>query len=159
MRKLRSFGFWAGATLTVLLFVSALAAPLIAPHDPSAQDSSRRLEGPSREHPFGLDDLGRDVLSRIVWGARVSLRVGLSVVVVSSLLGVLLGALAGYFGGAAETIVMRVCDTLLAFPGILLAIALVAMLGPNLDNVIIALSIIGWVASVRRSQAKKSLPW
>jgi peptide/nickel transport system permease protein len=154
MRKLRTFGFLAGAALTALLFVSAIAAPFVAPHDPSAQDSSRRLEGPSREHPFGLDDLGRDVLSRIIWGARVSLRVGVSVVFVSSLAGVLLGALAGYFGGAVETVVMRVCDTLLAFPGILLAIALVAMLGPNLDNVIIALSIIGWVGYARLTRGQ-----
>lgn len=154
MRKLRTFGFLAGAALTVLLFTAALAAPFLAPHDPSFQDSSRRLEGPSREHVFGLDDLGRDVFSRVVWGARVSLRVGLSVVIVSSLTGVLLGALAGYFGGAIETIVMRVCDTLLAFPGILLAIALVAMLGPNLDNVIIALSIIGWVGYARLTRGQ-----
>ncbi|MFA6956526.1 MAG: nickel transporter permease [Thermoanaerobaculia bacterium] len=154
MRKLRTFGFLAGAALTALLFVSALAAPFVAPHDPSAQDSSRRLESPSREHPFGLDDLGRDVLSRVIWGARVSLRVGVSVVLVSSLAGVFLGALAGYFGGAVETIVMRVCDTLLAFPGILLAIALVAMLGPNLDNVIIALSIIGWVGYARLTRGQ-----
>ncbi len=154
MRKLRSIGFLAGGALTVLLFASALAAPFIAPHDPSAQDSSRRLEGPSREHPFGLDDLGRDVFSRVIWGARVSLRVGVSVVLVSSLAGVLLGAVAGYFGGLVETVVMRVCDTLLAFPGILLAIALVAMLGPNLDNVIIALSIIGWVGYARLTRGQ-----
>ncbi|MBI2214934.1 MAG: ABC transporter permease [Acidobacteria bacterium] len=154
MRKLHTFGFLAGALLTLLLFACAIAAPFIAPHDPSAQDSSRRLEGPSPDHLFGLDDLGRDVLSRIVWGARVSLRVGLSVVLVSSLAGVALGALAGYFGGAVETAVMRVCDTLLAFPGILLAIALVAMLGPNLDNVIIALSIIGWVGYARLTRGQ-----
>jgi peptide/nickel transport system permease protein len=154
MRKLRTLGFLAGAALTLLLFVAAVAAPFLAPHDPSAQDTSRRLEGPSREHLMGLDDLGRDVLSRIVWGARVSLRVGLTVVLVSSLIGVALGALAGYFGGAVETLVMRVCDTLLAFPGILLAIALVAMLGPNLDNVIIALSIIGWVGYARLTRGQ-----
>lgn len=154
MRKLRTFGFLAGAALTLLLVVCAVAAPFVAPHDPSAQESSRRLEGPSRAHPFGLDDLGRDVLSRIVWGARVSLRVGLSVVVVSALIGVALGALAGYFGGAVETTIMRVCDVLLAFPGILLAIALVAMLGPNLDNVIIALSIIGWVGYARLTRGQ-----
>ena len=154
MRKLRTFGFLAGAALTLLLFACAIAAPFIAPHDPAAQESSRRLEGPSRAHPFGLDDLGRDVLSRIVWGARVSLRVGLSVVVVSALIGVALGALAGYFGGAIETAVMRVCDVLLAFPGILLAIALVAMLGPNLDNVIIALCVIGWVGYARLTRGQ-----
>src|ERR1700742_1512520 len=133
MRKLtRNFAFTIGLLLTIVLIVIALAAPLLAPFDPSAQDTSRRLEPPSREHLLGLDDLGRDVLSRILWGARVSLRVGFSVVILASVVGITLGAIAGYFGGAADTAIMRICDILLAFPGILLAIALVAVLGPSL---------------------------
>jgi len=148
-RLLKNFAFTSGAILTILLVSMALAAPLLAPYDPDVQDTARRLEPPSHEHLLGLDDLGRDVLSRILFGARVSLRVGFSVVILGSLIGVFLGSIAGYFGGAADLIVMRICDILLAFPGILLAIALVAMLGPSLNNVIIALAIINWVGYAR----------
>lgn len=148
-RLLRNFAFTAGLLLTVTLIVIALAAPLIAPRDPYQQDTSRRLEPPSREHILGLDDLGRDVFSRIVFGARVSLRVGFSVVFIASIIGVTLGAMAGYFGGWLDTLIMRLCDILLAFPGILLAIALVAVLGPSLNNVILALATIGWVGYAR----------
>ncbi|HEX9984779.1 MAG TPA: nickel transporter permease [Thermoanaerobaculia bacterium] len=148
-RLLRNFAFTAGLILTVVLILCALAAPLLAPHDPISQETSRRLETPSKEHPLGLDDLGRDVLSRIIWGARVSLRVGFSVVLITSLVGVTLGAISGYFGGWVDLAIMRVCDILLAFPGILLAIAMVAVLGPSLNNVVIALAIIGWVSYAR----------
>ena len=148
-RLLRNFAFTAGLLLTVALIVVALAAPLIAQRDPYQQNTSRRLEAPSREHILGLDDLGRDVFARIVFGARVSLRVGFSVVLIASLIGVTLGAMAGYFGGLMDTLIMRVCDILLAFPGILLAIALVAVLGPSLNNVILALATIGWVGYAR----------
>src|SRR5579872_1212878 len=146
---LRNFAFTSGLLLTVALIVVALAAPIISPYDPDAQDTARRLEGPSRQHVLGLDDLGRDVASRIVWGARVSLRVGFSVVILAASIGIALGAISGYFGGAVDTIIMRITDILLAFPGILLAIALVAVLGPSLNNVILALSIIGWVGYAR----------
>ena len=148
-RLLRNFAFTAGLLLTVSLIVVALAAPLIAQRDPYQQNTSRRLEAPSREHILGLDDLGRDVFARIVFGARVSLRVGFSVVLIASLIGVTLGAMAGYFGGLMDTLIMRLCDILLAFPGILLAIALVAVLGPSLNNVILALATIGWVGYAR----------
>ena len=148
-RLLRNFAFTSGLILTVVLIVIALAAPLIAPRDPNVQETSRRLEAPSREHVLGLDDLGRDVFSRIVWGARVSLRVGFSVVLLASIVGVTLGAISGYFGGFIDVAVMRLCDILLAFPGILLAIALVAVLGPSLNNVILALATIGWVSYAR----------
>jgi peptide/nickel transport system permease protein len=146
---LRNFAFTAGLLLTVVLVVMALAAPLLAPHDPNEQDTANRLAPPSKAHPLGLDDLGRDVLSRILWGARVSLRVGFSVVLLASVIGVTLGAISGYFGGIVDVLVMRLCDILLAFPGILLAIALVAVLGPSLNNVILALATIGWVSYAR----------
>ena len=146
---LRNFAFTFGLVLTVVLVLVALAAPLLSPFDPNVQDTSRRLEAPSHQHLLGLDDLGRDVLSRIVWGARVSLRVGFSVVILASLVGITLGAISGYFGGWMDTIIMRITDILLAFPGILLAIALVAVLGPSINNVILALAIIGWVGYAR----------
>jgi peptide/nickel transport system permease protein len=148
-RLLRNFAFTFGLLLTVALVVVALAAPLLSPFDPDAQDTSRRLEAPSHQHLLGLDDLGRDVLSRILWGARVSLRVGFSVVLLASLIGISLGAISGYFGGIVDTAIMRITDILLAFPGILLAIALVAVLGPSLNNVILALATIGWVSYAR----------
>jgi peptide/nickel transport system permease protein len=148
-RLLRNFAFTSGLLLTVALVVVALAAPVLSPFDPDAQDTSRRLEAPSHQHLLGLDDLGRDVLSRILWGARVSLRVGFSVVLLASLIGISLGAISGYFGGIVDTAIMRITDILLAFPGILLAIALVAVLGPSLNNVILALATIGWVSYAR----------
>src|ERR1700694_1377515 len=111
---LRNFAFTAGLLLTVVLVLVALAAPLLSPFDPNAQDTSRRLEAPSHQHLLGLDDLGRDVLSRILWGARVSLRVGFSVVLLASLIGISLGAISGYFGGIVDTAIMRITDILLA---------------------------------------------
>lgn len=148
-RLLRNFAFTAGLLLTLLLIFSAIAAPLLSPHDPFHQETGRRLEPPSDAHPLGLDDLGRDVLSRIFYGARVSLRVGFSVVFLAALIGITLGAIAGYFGGIMDLIVMRLCDILLSFPGILLAIALVAVLGPSLNNVVLALVITAWVGYAR----------
>lgn len=150
MRKLlKNFAFMVGLVLTAALLLMAIAAPLLSPYDPSVQDLAHRLDAPSKAHPLGLDELGRDVLSRIIWGSRVSLRVGFSVVIIASLIGVTLGAIAGYFGGAADTLVMRLTDILLSFPGILLAIAMVAVLGPSINNVVLALVIVAWVGYAR----------
>ena len=117
--------------------------------DPAAQDLARRLEGPSLAHPFGLDELGRDVLTRLLVGARVSVLVGLTVVGMSATIGTTVGALAGYLGGWIDEVSGRLMDVLLAFPGILLAIAVVAVLGPGLPNVVLALSLVGWVGYAR----------
>ncbi len=138
-----------GALLVVAVFATALLAPLLATADPARQDLDRRLEGPSAEHPLGLDELGRDIFSRMVFGARVSIGVGLSVVVLAGALGSLLGALAGFVGGRLDALLMRATDVFLAFPGILLAIALVAVLGPALRHVVLALVVIGWVGYAR----------
>jgi peptide/nickel transport system permease protein len=129
--------------------VAALAAPWVLPYDPSSQQLSLRLERPSATHPFGLDELGRDIFSRVLAGARISLLVGITVVGISSIAGIILGAIAGYFGGWLDEAISRSIDVLLAFPGILLAIALVAVLGPSLKNVVMALSAIGWVGYAR----------
>lgn len=147
-----------GFAIVLLAAAGALAGPHLSPHDPAAQELARRLEGPSLSHPFGLDELGRDILARILSGARVSLLVGLSVVGVSSLVGMFLGSVAGYFGGRVDDAISRIIDVLMAFPGILLAIALVAVLGPSLGNVILALSVIGWVGYARlvRGQALRA---
>jgi peptide/nickel transport system permease protein len=138
-----------GAAIVVLAVVAALVGPALVPHDPSAQELALRLEGPSASHPFGLDELGRDILARVLAGARISLLVGLVVVGVSATLGIALGAVAGYFGGYVDEAIGRIIDVLLAFPGLLLAIALVAVLGPSLQNVILALALIGWVGYAR----------
>jgi peptide/nickel transport system permease protein len=140
--------------IVVLAVLIAVLGPVMTPFDPATQDLSLRLEGPSRAHWFGLDELGRDVLSRVLSGARISLLVGVVVVGVSASVGTLLGSIAGYFGGWIDEATSRAIDILMAFPGLLLAIALVAVLGPSLVNVVFALSVIGWVSYARlvRSQ-------
>lgn len=138
-----------GGALVGCVVAAAVAGPLLLPHDPAAQDLALRLQGPTLAHPFGLDELGRDMLARVLAGARVSLAVGLAVVTVSASLGLAIGSLAGYLGGLTDDVVSRTMDVLMAFPGILLAIALVAVLGPGLPNAVLALSIIGWVGYAR----------
>jgi len=138
-----------GGALVGCVVAAAVAGPLLLPHDPTAQDLALRLQGPTLAHPFGLDELGRDMLARVLAGARVSLAVGLAVVTVSASLGLAIGSLAGYLGGPIDDVVSRTMDVLMAFPGILLAIALVAVLGPGLPNAVLALSIIGWVGYAR----------
>jgi peptide/nickel transport system permease protein len=138
-----------GAAIVLIAVVAALSAPWVVPYDPASQQLSLRLERPSVHHPFGLDELGRDIFSRVLAGARISLLVGITVVGISTLVGVSLGAIAGYFGGWIDDLISRGIDVLLAFPGILLAIALVAVLGPSLTNVVLALSVIGWVGYAR----------
>jgi peptide/nickel transport system permease protein len=138
-----------GVFVLAAIVVAAIVGPWLVPDDPSAQHLAWRLAGPSWRHPFGFDELGRDMLSRILFGARISLGVGLSVVSVSTTVGVTIGAVAGYLGGWTDDVIGRGMDVLLAFPGILLAIALVAMLGPSLSHVVLALGIIGWVSYAR----------
>src|SRR3954453_17288549 len=147
-----------GLAIVLVAVLAAVLGPSLTPYDPASQRLAQRLESPSRSHPFGLDELGRDILARLVAGARISLAVGLVVVSVSSLIGMTLGSIAGYFGGVVDDVISRVVDILMAFPGILLAIALVAVLGPSLTNVVIALSVIGWVGYARlvRSQALRA---
>jgi len=138
-----------GTFIVVGAALLALLGPSMTPFDPAAQTLPLRLARPSAAHPFGLDELGRDILARVLAGARISFLVGLTVVFVSASVGTLLGAAAGYFGGLLDDAISRVIDVLLAFPGLLLAIALVAVLGPSLANVLVALTIIGWVGYAR----------
>lgn len=138
-----------GAAIVLITILAAVFGPLLAPYDPSAQELALRLEGPTGLHWFGLDELGRDIFARVLSGARISLLVGLVVVGVSSSIGIVLGSIAGYFGGRVDDVISRVIDVLLAFPGLLLAIAMVAVLGPSLTNVVLALSVIGWVGYAR----------
>jgi peptide/nickel transport system permease protein len=141
--------FAAGVIIVGGMAVAAIVGPAVAPVDPSVQNLPLRLAGPTLSHPFGLDELGRDILARVLAGARISFLVALTVVTVSASVGTVLGAVAGYFGGVIDDIVSRVIDILLAFPGLLLAIAVVAVLGPSFANVLFALTVIGWVGYAR----------
>ena len=146
--RTRSWTPLATAGLSILA-VCALAAPLLSPYDPNSQNLAANLAPPSVEHPLGCDKLGRDQLSRLIYGGRVSLTVGITSVLASVSLGLLVGAVAGYAGGAIDFWLMRLVDILLAFPGMLLAIALAAVLGPGLPNVVLALSLVGWTGYAR----------
>ena len=160
MKSLRDFlrqsatGRW-GLALTLLLFIVALAAPLLAPADPTMQDLPARLAPPSAAHWMGTDQLGRDILSRIIFGARVSMVVSVSVVFGAGIIGLLIGSLAGYFGGWFDRFVNIVLiNAFLSFPGILLAIAFAAFLGPGLGKVILALVVTGWAGYARLARAQ-----
>jgi peptide/nickel transport system permease protein len=144
-----------GFALSVFLIFVAVAAPLIAPYDPASQDLPMRLTGPSSAHWMGMDELGRDVLSRIIFGARVSVLVSFSVVLGSGLIGVGIGSLIGYVGGWLDGIANIVfLNAFLSFPGILLAIALAAFLGPGIGKVILALIVTGWAGYARLARAQ-----
>ena len=132
-----------GAAVLIVEIVLALTAPWVAPYDPLKQNPRAALKPPSREHVFGTDDTGRDLFSRVLYGTRISLRVGLISVGIGGGLGVLLGIIAGYRGGIVDNVIMRFMDLLLAFPGILLALGIIAILGPGLFNVMIAVGIAG----------------
>ncbi len=138
-----------GCCILVVLGAAAIFAPFLAPTDPLRHNLERDLIPYSAEHLLGTDKLGRDILSRLIYGARISLLVGLTTVALSLSLGLMIGSLAGYLGGWIDQLIMRLVDILLAFPGILLAIAFTAVLGPGLDHVILALSLIGWTGYAR----------
>jgi peptide/nickel transport system permease protein len=147
-----------GIFVAAVLVIAAIFAPLIATHDPIAQNLSMRYAAPSAEHWFGTDAIGRDVFSRLVYGARTSLEVGIVVTVVSAVVGMFIGSIAGFYGGILDKILSGyIFNVFLAFPGLLLAIALVAFLGAGIEKVILALCIIGWVgyARVMRGQVLK----
>ena len=146
---------FAGLVIVVLISLTAILAPWFVPYDPGLQQLPDRLTGPSRTHLFGTDELGRDIFSRVLLGTRVSMRVGATVVLFSTLIGVLIGGVAGFLGGRFDAFVSSiVIDSFLAFPGILLAIALVAFLGPGLDRIILALVAMGWVGFARLARGQ-----
>lgn len=143
----RLFASWngrVGLAVVGFIFLAAVGAPIVSPYDPTTDSNlAEARQGPSMQHPFGTDRLGRDMLRRIAHGARISLMVGLAVVAGASAMGVTLGMLSGYLGGTADSIIMRMMDVLLAFPGILLAIAIVAVRGPGLLNTMFAVAVVG----------------
>ncbi|MCC7307951.1 MAG: ABC transporter permease [Acidobacteria bacterium] len=147
-----------GIAIAAAVVLAAIFAPFLATHDVTAQDLAIRFAPPSAEHWFGTDALGRDIYSRLIFGARISLEVGITVVVVSGTIGILIGSIAGFYGGWIDKVLSGyLFNVFLAFPGLLLAIALVAFLGAGLGKLILALCIIGWVgyARVMRGQVLK----
>jgi peptide/nickel transport system permease protein len=143
-----------GTFLIGLIFLFTLLVPLFYRVSPYEIDLEYRLTPPCKNHPLGKDELGRDELARIVYGARISLFVGFVVVFISALFGLIMGLISGFAGGIIDEIIMRLVDILLAFPGILLAIALVAFFGPGLLNLIFALVVTGWVGYSRLARAQ-----
>jgi peptide/nickel transport system permease protein len=147
-----------GAAVLVLLVLMAVFAPLIAPYDPAEQSLRARLVPPvwqmggSWEHVLGTDHLGRDVLSRLIHGARISLVVGVAVVALAGGFGVGVGLVAGYYGGRVDAILMRFVDTLIAFPGLLLALVILAVIGPSITTVIVVLALNGWMVYARMTR-------
>ena len=144
-----------GMIVVAVVVLAAVFAPLVSPFDPLAQDISQRLKEPGwhdaqgRVHLLGTDHLGRDILSRIIYGSRIALLVGLAAVAISGILGMAIGLVAGYFRGKVDDVLMRVADVQLAFPFILLAIAVIGVLGPNLRNIIIVIGVSSWVVYAR----------
>lgn len=148
MRR-RSIGF----ILLVLLLIAGIAAPVISPHNPAQQVLRLAFQPPSLSSPMGRDALGRDILSRVLYGLRTSLFIGFTVVFISLFIGVLTGGIAGYVGGMADMIFSRMIDILMAFPGLLLSIGIAGIMGPSTLNIIIALCAVGWVGYARYTRA------
>lgn len=151
--------FVIGATLVGIVALAALLAPWVAPHDPAAQATRDRLLPPvllggTWEHPLGTDPLGRDLLSRIIYGSRISILLGLVSVLGAGAIGVVMGTVAGYFGGALDAIIMRLVDLQMAIPFLVLALAVLAALGPGLTNLVIVLIVTGWVIYARVMRAQ-----
>jgi peptide/nickel transport system permease protein len=155
MRRLRRHKpAMVGLGITILIIVVALFAPLIAPYDYATQNLDFRVGGMSAEHLFGTDHLGRDVFSRVVYGSRIAIMVGLVVVTIEAGIGISLGLIAGYFGGKVDAFISGVTDTVWSFPPMVLALGIVAVIGPGLFNVIAAIALVSWAPFSRITRAK-----
>jgi len=152
-RATRSGGLAIGLVLALAMVAMALAAPWLAPYDPNAQDVLLKLEPPSAAHPFGTDDFGRDVLSRVIYGARISLFVGAVATLVGVLVGTIIGVVSGYFGKFVDRVITALTDVLLSFPQLIMGLILVAVLGASLTNLILAIAITAVPAFVRVARA------
>lgn len=143
-----------GLIVVVVLFFIAAFAPVISPYNYRDIDVNAILQPPSIEHPFGTDDLGRDVLSRMIWGSRISLAVGFVAVGISTIIGVLLGSVAGYYGGWVERCVMRFVDMMLCFPSLLFILTVIAFVGPSIWNIMIIIGLTSWMGVARLVRAE-----
>ncbi|OAQ54373.1 hypothetical protein HTG_02175 [Natrinema mahii] len=138
-----------GLVIVAVLSIAAVFGPVIAPYDPTSQDLVNRLQPPTPAHPMGTDQLGRDVFSRLLYGARLSLGIAVAVTAIRLVLGTAIGLLAGYVGGWLDELLMRLVDVQLAFPGLVLALVVAGILGPSLRNVMLALAVVGWASYAR----------
>jgi peptide/nickel transport system permease protein len=143
-----------GAIVVSALFITALLAPVISPYDPSFIDAEQVLNPPSRAHLLGTDQLGRDVLSRIIWGGRISLLVGFVAVGIATVIGAILGALAGYYGKIVDSIIMRFVDIMLCFPTFFLILAVIALLEPSIWNIMVVIGLTSWMGVSRLVRAE-----
>jgi peptide/nickel transport system permease protein len=148
-RVVRSRNLLIGGGMFLALVLVALGAPLLTPYEPQDQNYDITLQSPSLDHPFGTDNFGRDIFSRVLHGARIDLRVGIIAVIPPLIIGTILGSLAGYFGGFVDTVIMRLVDLVQAFPFLVLIIAIVSVLGQGLNNMYIAVAIVAWVVYAR----------
>ena len=144
----------AGAIVVTVLFLVSFLAPWLAPYDPAFIDVKSVLEGPSTAHLLGTDNLGRDVLSRMIWGSRISLKVGFVAVGIATLIGVFFGAVAGYYGGWVDAVIMRFVDLMLCFPAFFLILAVIAILEPSIWNIMIVIGVTGWMGVARLVRAE-----
>ncbi len=143
-----------GGTLVALVFLLSIFAPFIAPYNPSTIDIKSILVGPSSSHWLGTDDLGRDVLSRMLWGGRISLQVGFVAVGIATIIGILLGSLAGFYGGWIDSLIMRAVDIMLSIPTIFLILAVIAILEPSIINIMIIIGLTSWMEPARLIRAE-----
>lgn len=143
-----------GAIFIITILIFALFAPAIAPHNPSDIDTGNILNAPSGDHIFGTDTLGRDIFSRIVYGSRISISIGFIAVGIAVMIGVLLGSIAGYYGGRADFLIMRFVDIMLCFPTFFLILAVIAMLEPSIFNIMVVIGITGWMGVARLVRAE-----
>ncbi len=143
-----------GAVIVALLFIVAVFAPVIAPHDPSLINTKNLLEPPTFNHPCGTDDLGRDVFSRMIFGARISLTVGFVAIGIATIIGLVIGAVAGYFGGWVDDALMRFVDLMLTIPTFFLILAVIAFLEPNIYNIMVVIGLTGWMSVARLVRAE-----
>jgi len=144
----------AGMIMVVCLFIISFTAPLLAPYNPSEIDTKSVLLAPSMEHPFGTDTLGRDVMSRMIYGSRISLKVGFVAVGIAILIGSFLGAIAGYYGGWKDNVIMRMVDVMLCFPSFFLILAVIAFLEPSIWNIMIVIGATSWMGVARLVRAE-----
>ncbi|MBO1040851.1 ABC transporter permease [Brucella pituitosa] len=143
-----------GIGVLAFFVLLAFGAPLIAPFDPVVQNADVRLQPPSWLHPFGTDNFGRDILSRVIWGARIDLQIAIFGVIFPFAIGTVVGTVAGFFGGIVDTIFMRLIDIILAFPFLVLMLSIIAILGPGLKSFYIAMALVGWVSYARLVRAQ-----
>lgn len=153
-RRWASWTLWIGAGIVGIVALAAIFAPLIAPYAPNQQNLADAFQSPSWGHLMGTDNLGRDIFSRVVYAARVDLQIGVITTYVPLLTGVVLGAIAGYFGGWVDTVIMRLVDVVIAFPFLVLVIAILAVVGPGLKGLYIAVLAVGWSMYARLTRAE-----